>query len=260
MSRTVRSQSTVVYQPSEIDRIRQAAQCTATVLHQLAAALTPGMSTGEVDRLAAELILASGGESAFHGYHGFPGQICISLNDEVVHGIGNPARIIQSGDLVSLDVGIRLHGFIGDTALTCCVGASKPEQEQLLTAGRTCLERGIAAARAGGHVNDIGRAIESTARQSGYSVVRDFVGHGCGKHLHEPPEVPNFQCPRPGPELRNGMVLAIEPMINQGGRQVTVDDDGWTVRTRDGSSSVHFEHMIAINNGEAEILTWPKKV
>ncbi len=260
MTARVRSRRAVIYGPREIDGIRLAAQATAGVLRELVRALRPGLSTGELDDLAGELIRATGGESAFFGYRGFPGQICISLNDEVVHGIGRKERFVQLGDLVSLDVGIRLHGFVGDTATTHCVGDLPDEpRKQLLEATRQCLQLGIGAARAGGRVNDIGRAVEQHARKAGYSVVRDFVGHGCGRRLHEPPEVPNFACRQPGVLLQTGMVLAIEPMLNQGDDKVSVDADGWTVRTRDRGLSAHFEHMIAITNGEAEILTWPKK-
>ncbi len=260
MVRARRARKAAVYQPRDIEGIKAAAQATAEVLRELAGALRPGVSTGELDQLAARLISATGGQSAFRGYRGFPGQICISVNDEVVHGIGRPECILQAGDLVSLDVGIRLNGYIGDTAITRCVGGSPSRlQERLLDITRQCLEVGIGAARAGRPVNDIGRAIETHALAAGFSVIRDFVGHGCGRHLHEPPEVPNFACTKPGVELQPGMVLAIEPMLCQGSGQIVVNPDGWTARTRDGGLSAHFEHMIAITNADAEILTWPKK-
>ncbi len=260
MVHRVKSKQAVVYSPEELAGIRQAAQAAAEVLRQLTACLRPGLSTGELDELAERLIKETGGVSAFHGYRGFPGQVCISLNEEVVHGIGRRERLIESGDLVSLDVGVRLNGYYGDNATTVCVGgAAEQSRGKLLNAGKRALEAGISQARAGGYVNDIGRAIEEYAEASGYKVVRDFVGHGCGRQLHEPPEVPNFAARKPGVKLRSGMVLAIEPMLNQKGGEVKVDRDGWTVRTRDGGLSVHFEYMIAVTNGEAEILTWPKK-
>jgi methionyl aminopeptidase len=216
------------------------------------------MSTGDVDGLAAQLIRAAGGEPAFLDYRGFPGNICVSVNDEVVHGIGGK-RVIAPGDLVSVDVGVRLGGYIGDTAASVCAGGPPTAgAEALMARTLECLERAIAAAAGGNHVNDIGTAVQEHAEAAGYSVVRDFVGHGCGCELHEPPEVPNYKGAGRGPKLEAGMVLAIEPMVNAGAEKVVVDGDGWTVRTADGSLSAHFEHMVLITKEEAEILTWPK--
>lgn len=249
----------IVHTQREIEGIRKATAATATVRDRLARSIRPGMSTMDIDRLALEFIAETGGQSAFHGYRGFPGQVCISLNDEVVHGIGSSERLVQMGDIVSLDVGVRLEGFIGDTAVSVVVGApSDPEVVRLLDVTRKCLDTGIAAARGGCRVGDIGAAVEAEASSAGYAVVRDFVGHGCGCNLHEPPEVPNFKSSNPGPRLTPGMVLAIEPMVNMGGSAVSVDADGWTVRTRDGSLSAHFEHMVLITENKPEILTWPK--
>ncbi len=249
----------VVHTPREIEGIRQAAAVTATVRDRLARVIRPGMTTQEIDDAAADFITETGGESAFHGYRGFPGQVCVSLNDEVVHGIGSRERKVQPGDIVSLDVGVRLNGFIGDTALSVLVGApATPATPRLLEVTRNCLDAGIKAAKCGARVGDIGAAVEDVANQAGFSVVRDFVGHGCGCSLHEPPEVPNFKCSSQGPKLRPGMVLAIEPMVNIGTAAVSVDADGWTVRTRDGKNSAHFEHMVLITENEPEILTWPK--
>lgn len=250
----------VIHSPREIVGIRAAADAAARVLDELCAAVRPGMSTLELDELAEGRIRATGGTSAFLGYHGYPGQICISLNDEVVHGIGRADRILAPGDLVSLDVGVCLAGCIGDNARTVCVGREpSPEQQALLDATRDALAAGIAAAVNGKFVNDISRAVEAVVRARGFAVVRDFVGHGCGTALHEPPEVPNFAQPGRGPRLQPGMVLAIEPMVNQGTHRVAVDpQDKWTVRTADGAPSAHFEHMVLITKDNAEILTWPK--
>lgn len=254
-----RSRLFVVHTAHEVAGIRRAARAAADVRDELVRRVQPGMSTLAVDRLGAELIRQTGGTSAFYQYRGFPGQVCISLNDEVVHGIGRADHIIQPGDLVSLDVGVRLDGCIGDTAATLCAGAPRQaDAARLVRAAEECLAAGICAARGGGFVNDIGAAVEQVARGAGFSVVRDFVGHGCGTELHEPPEVPNFALPHRGERLRPGMVLAIEPMINAGGAEVTVDPDGWTVRTSDGTLSAHVEHMVLVTTGEPEILTWPK--
>lgn len=254
-----RRASVCIHTPDEIRGIRRAAQAAAAVRDQLAAAIQPGMSTADVDRLAARLIGETGGEPAFFNYRGFPGTICISLNDEVVHGIGVPGRIIQPGDLVSLDVGVRLDGFIGDTATSVCAGGvANPEAAKLMNNAQECLVKAIAVARGGNHVADIGGTVEKHARTAGFAVVRDFVGHGCGCELHEPPEVPNFKTSHRGPRLEPGMVLAIEPMVNAGTARVSIDNDGWTVRTADGRLSAHFEHMVLITQKEAEILTWPK--
>lgn len=254
-----RGKRVVVHTEKEIVGIRVAAKAAAWVREALCRAVRPGMTTQEVDDLAAAFIRQTGGTSAFLGYRGFPGQVCISLNDEVVHGIGRPGRVIEVGDLLSIDVGVRADGYVGDTATTLCVGpprdASAP---RLIDVARESLARGIAQARQGRFVGDISCAVERTVSRASFSVVRAFVGHGCGCELHEPPEVPNFATASRGPGLRPGMVLAIEPMINAGGSDVTVDDDGWTVRTADGSLSAHVEHMVLVTEGEPEVLTWQK--
>ena len=255
----MRKQNVVIHTKREIAGIREACAATAHVRDELCKAVRPGISTRRIDALAKELIAQVGGSSAFLGYRGFPGQVCISLNDEVVHGIGRHDRVIQCGDLVSLDVGVKLNGFIGDTARTVAVPPpSVPIAVKLMRATQKSLEAGIAAAQAGNNVNDISQAVEQVVISAGFSAVRDFVGHGCGCALHEAPEVPNFAQRNRGPKLRAGMVLAIEPMVNVGAYQVRVDEDGWTVRTTDHSLSAHFEHMVLITNGKPEILTWPK--
>lgn len=247
----------VIHSEPAIAGIRRAAQATAAVLADLAAFVRPGLSTLDVDRRAAELIRRTGGESAFLGYHGFPGWICISLNDEVIHGIGRADRIIVPGDLVSMDVGVRLRGFVGDCARTVCVGTAPTGiPAALLQATEESLAAGVAKACAGNYVNDISAAVEAVVRRHGFSVVRDFVGHGCGRELHEPPEVPNFAQSSPGARLVPGMVLAIEPMVNTGTHRVEIDrQDRWTVRTADGGLSAHAEHMVLITRDKPEILT-----
>jgi methionyl aminopeptidase len=261
MTRVSKRAAYVVHNTQAIHGIREAAQATARVLRRLSTSVMPGMTTLQIDELASALIHDQGGTSAFHNYHGFPGQVCISLNDEVVHGIGSPERVVAPGDLVSLDVGVRLNGFLGDSAVTFVAGGeahADPEARRLIQITEAGLEAGIAAARGGAHVGDIGRAVEAVVSRAGFAVVRDFVGHGCGRDLHEPPEVPNFAGPARGVRLRPGMVLAIEPMVNAGKAGVMVESDGWTVRTADGTLSAHVEHMVLITDDEPEVLTWRK--
>ncbi|NOY80665.1 MAG: type I methionyl aminopeptidase [Kiritimatiellaeota bacterium] len=262
MRQSAKKRRVVVHTHKEIRGICAAARAAAEILQALCETVRPGMSTLDVDRLAGDLIRQAGGSSAFNGYHGFPGQICISLNAEVVHGIGRADRIIQPGDLVSLDVGVKLDGYIGDTAATVCAGGPAacrtPEAARLIAAACDGLAQGISVAVAGNRVDAIGRAVENVVTRAGFSVVRDFVGHGCGVELHEPPEVPNFASAKRGPRLEPGMVLAIEPMVNAGGCEIRVESDGWTVRTADGALSAHAEHMVLITDGKPEILTWRK--
>jgi methionyl aminopeptidase len=249
----------LVHSPAEVAGIRTAARITARVLEELCGAVHAGMTTLLVDQMGGERIRAHGGESAFFGYRGFPGQVCVSLNDEVVHGIGRADRVIRPGDLLKIDVGVRCNGFYGDAARTVCVDAPASDEGRRLTdAAWEALAAGMDAARAGRDVTDIGRAVERCVKRAGFSVVRDFVGHAVGCALHEPLEVPNFDLRPRGQLLKPGMVLAIEPMINAGDYRVRVDADGWTVRTADGRLSAHVEQTVLITEGEAEILTWPK--
>ena len=249
-----------VHTADEIVRIRHAAAVTAQVRDQIAAAIRPGMTTMDVDVLAGELIRASGGKSAFLNYHGYPGNICISVNEEVVHGIASPRRVIGERDIVSIDVGVEIDGAIGDTAVTVSMDPEpEPDIRRLLDGTRNALAKGIAAGKCGNRVGDISRAVELAARNSRLGIVREYVGHGCGIRLHEPPEIPNFSGWGGGPVLVPGMVLCIEPMLNLGSPRIVVDrKDGWTVRTHDGAWSAHFEHMILITDNEPEILTWQK--
>lgn len=246
----------MIHTPEEIVRIREAARRAAIAREKIAEYVRPGVSTKELDMVAGEIIASLGGKCAFLNYRGYPGNICISVNDEVVHGIPSLERIIDEGDIVSLDVGVEYEGGIGDTAKTVYVGKEPPEDvRRLMKATEDALEAGLAAARSGNSVRSISAAIEAVARKNDVSVVRDFVGHGCGTKLHEPPEVPNYVTIRKGPELRPGMVLAVEPMFNLGTYKVFVRGNGWTVCTKDGKMSAHFEHMVLITNEQPEVLT-----
>jgi len=250
----------VIHSSNEICEIRKAARIAADVREKLRQMVIPGMSTADIDELANRLILQAGAVSAFYGYRGFPGHICISVNDEVVHGIGVRDKIVQEGDLLSLDIGVDIGGFIGDTAISFVVG-SKPILRQvriLLEKTHEALIAGINAAKAGNRVRHISEAIQNVADKAELGIVREYVGHGVGRKLHEPPEIPNFVISNSGPVLQNGMVLAIEPMFNLGTHKVKIDKDNWTVRTCDGKLSAHFEHMILVNDDKPEVLTWPK--
>ena len=249
----------IAHTEEEIIRIRRAAQVTAEVRDKIANSIEAGMSTAQLDEIAAAYIAETGGKSAFLGYCGFPGNICISLNDVVVHGIRSADRIIREGDIVSIDVGVSIDGAMGDTARTVAVGEVSADVKRLLSGTLEALDAGIAACRVGNRVGHISSAVEKTAHKHRLGVVRDYVGHGCGIKLHEPPEVPNFSGWGSGPKLEPGMVLAIEPMLNLGTWKVITDrSDHWTVRTGDGLYSAHFEHMVLITENQPEILTWPK--
>ena len=240
---------------SDIERMRVACSAAAEVMRAVAALIQPGRTTKELDEAEAELIRQRGGKSPFLGYNGFPGHICVSVNEEVVHGIPSQRRV-QYGDIVSLDVGIVLDGFVGDNATTVAVGVVPARVQELLEATQDGLRAGIAAARPGNRVGDISHAVQTTVEARGFSVVREFVGHGVGRKMHEEPQIPNFGSAGTGPKLKPGITLAIEPMINLGGYAVRMLNDGWTVVTADGSPSAHFEHTVLVTEGDAEILTW----
>ena len=241
--------------PKEIDCMRRSGRMVAEILEEVRQFIQPGLTTREVDLQAAELMKKRKVKSAFLGYRGFPGHICIGVNVEVVHGIGSSRRI-QYGDIVKIDIGIVVDGWIGDTATTVAVGMVSPEMTKLMVSTEESLRLGIQAARAGNRVGDISAAVESHAIKNGFSVVREFVGHGVGRKLHEDPQVPNFGSRNSGPKLKPGMTIAIEPMINMGRSEVRILADGWTVVARDGKPSSHYEHMVLIREeGEAEILT-----
>jgi len=225
----------------------------------MAAFIKPGLTTRQVDDFAAERIKSYGGKSAFLGFEGFPGYTCISVNDIVVHGIASE-RELEFGDIVSLDVGVTYNGFVGDTARTVAVGGCSLEAQRLMDVTEQSLYQGIAQAKPGNQVLDISIAVQKYVEKNGFSVVREFVGHGVGRSMHEEPQVPNFDDGnKHSPKLRPGMVIAIEPMVNAGRPEVKILKDGWTVLTRDGSLSAHFEHSVLITDGEPEILTWAKE-
>ena len=242
----------------ECDKMRIACRVVSQVAERTGAIIEPGMTTGEVDRAAAAFMKEAGGRSAFLNYRGFPGNICISVNNEVVHGIGG-ARRIQYGDIVKLDIGCVVNGWVGDTATTIPVGVIDPAIERLLRVTEESLALAITFATDGRRLGDLCSAVEDEIIANGYSVVREFVGHGVGRKLHEEPQVPNYGRKGTGPRLRAGMVLAIEPMVNMGAGGVKILSDGWTVVTADGKPSSHFEHTVLITKGEPEILTWREK-
>jgi len=239
----------------EIGRMRIAGQVASEVLMELVKAVEPGRTTLEIDQLAAELMRARDCKSAFLGYRGFRGQICISVNEEVVHGIGGP-RKIQPGDVVAIDVGVVKNGWIGDNAITVAVGDVSDETRRLLIATEESLFQAISHARAGERLADLCGAVEEYVKPQGFTVVREFVGHGVGRDLHEEPQVPNYRPQGKSPILEPGMILAIEPMVNAGTASVRILDDGWTVVTADGKASAHFEHTVLVTEGEPELLTW----
>ena len=239
---------------AEIEKMRSAGRAAATVLDRLAKVVAPGITTGEIDGAAGRFMAELGCRSAFLGYRKFPGQICISVNEEVVHGIGGSRRLAY-GDIVKIDTGVVLDGWIGDTATTVLCGAVDPETERLCTATRKILEGVIPLATAGRRLGDLGNYIETEALRQGFGIVRDFVGHGVGRSLHEEPQIPNYGRRGSGPKLKPGMTLAIEPMINLGVEGVKILEDKWTVVTADGKPSAHFEHTILVTENEPEVLT-----
>jgi len=238
----------------EIEILYQAGQILSSVIKELASSLKAGMTTGQIDKFAEDLMAARHVTPAFKGYRGFPGCVCISVNEEVVHGIPGD-RTINEGDIVSLDAGVIYKDFYSDMAVTVGIGKVDRDWCRLLEVTRESLLKGIAGARPGQHLSDISHAIQTFVEAHGFSVVRDFVGHGIGRNLHEEPEIPNFGPPHQGPVLETGMVLAIEPMINLGGWQTRIKENGWTVETMDGKPSAHFEHTVAITTNGAKILT-----
>lgn len=234
--------------------MRDAGRIVAQTHEELAKVVKPGVTTKELDRIAEDFILKNGAQPAFKGYHGFPASICASVNEQVVHGIPG-LRNLENGDIISIDIGAVINGYFGDSAVTLPVGDVREEALNLLRATEEALYVGIEQARSGNRLTDISNAVQTYAEAKGYSVVRDYVGHGIGSQMHEEPQVPNFGKPGRGPRLKPGMTIAIEPMVNIGTHEVMSLKDNWTVVTRDKSLSAHFEHSIAITEGDPEILT-----
>jgi len=242
---------------AELRRLRAANQLVGQVLEQLRKMVAPGITTADLDALAEREIRAAGAVPAFKGYKGYPASICASVNEQVVHGIPSPAHVLREGDILSIDLGAKLDGFYGDSAVTVGVGAIAPSAVELLRVTEESLWKGIDAVRPGARVSDIGHAVQKHVEKFGFSVVREFVGHGIGAELHEEPQIPNYGEPGRGPRLAEGMVLAIEPMVNAGGPGVKVLQDGWTAVTEDRSLSAHFEHTVAVTPDGVEVLTKP---
>lgn len=238
----------------EIEFMREANRLVGMTLGELSKHIRPGITTLQLDHIAEEFIRDHGAVPTFLGYNGFPNSICTSVNENVVHGIPNN-KPLQEGDVISVDCGTKLRGFCGDSAYTFCVGEVSEEVKNLLRTTRESLYKGIEQAKEGHRIGDIGAAIQTWCEKRGYSVVRELVGHGIGREMHEAPEVPNYGRCGIGPVIKNGLCIAIEPMINMGGKKVVFENDGWTVRTKDRKPSAHFEHTIAIRNGKADILS-----
>jgi len=246
--------SIIIKSDREIAIMRQAGRIAATILGVLSEQVRPGMKTKELDVIAARELDRLGAKPSFKGYRGFPANLCVSVNDEIVHGIPGE-RVLDEGDIVSLDIGAIFKGFQGDTAVTVAVGEVSSQAERLMETTEGALKASIAVAYPGARLGDISAAIQNYAESRGYSVVREYTGHGIGREMHEEPQIPNFGPPGVGPVLRKGMTLAFEPMVNAGGWRTRLGNDHWVVLTADGSLSAHFEHTIAITNSEPEVLT-----
>ena len=244
----------VLKSSAEIEAMHCANQVVHRALKAVEEAAVPGASTADLDRLAEDLIRASGGEPAFKGYRGFPATLCTSINDEIVHGIPSPKVRLAEGNIVSVDCGVILDGFFGDAAVTFAIGSVNGEVERLMTVTRRCLDDAVDQVAPGNRIGDVGAAVQARAEGAGFGVVREFVGHGIGRALHEEPQVPNYGQAGRGQILRPGMVLAIEPMITAGSWRVKIDDDGWTARTEDGKLAAHFEYSVAVTPNGHRVL------
>jgi len=240
---------------AELEKMRAAGRLVGQVLTALAAKVAPGVTTAELDAIAEGLIVDAGATPAFKGYHGYPATICASVNDEVIHGIPSGQRVLNAGDVISIDVGAKLNGYYGDSAVTLAVGPISEAAATLLRVTEESLYKAIEVVKPGSRISDIGHAVQKHVEAHGFSVVREFVGHGIGQEMHEEPQVPNYGEPGRGPRLAEGMVIAIEPMVNAGKPQVKVLSDGWTAVTRDHSLSAHFEHTVAVTADGPWILT-----
>ncbi len=245
----------ILKSPEEIEKMRRAAKIVAEVIAETAELIKPGVTTQDLDRFAAERMAKKGAKPAFKGYRGFPCVLCTSVNEEVVHGIPSAKKVLKEGDIIGVDCGVVVEGYYGDAAKTFGVGRIDAQSQKLIDVTRESLEQGIRKMSAEGRIGDISRAVQEHVEKAGFSVVREFVGHGIGRSLHEEPQVPNYGKPNTGIRLSVGMVLAIEPMVNQGTPEVKVLDDGWTAVTTDARRSAHFEHTIALTSKGTEILS-----
>ena len=257
MGKTTIRRGITLKAPDEIAAMRQAGRIVALALTQTAKAAQPGVSTADLDRLAEQVIRDHKAVPSFKGYRGYPATLCTSLNEEIVHGIPNAQRVLREGDLIKIDCGAIYDGWQGDAAVTVPVGRVGKQAAKLVEDTRAALSTGVGRVCAGGHVGDIGAAIEEYALSRGYEVVREYCGHGIGRALHEEPPIHNFGAAGEGPELRPGMVICIEPMLNLGTWETAVQEDGWTVKTADGKLSAHFEHTVAVTDQGPAILTLP---
>jgi methionyl aminopeptidase len=240
--------------PSELEALERANRVVHTVLRTVRSAAAPGVSTLELDELAEETIRQHGGTPAFKGYRGFPATLCTSMNDVIVHGIPSRSARLAEGDLLSVDCGVLLDGYYGDAATTFGIGKVAAAAQRLMDTARSCLDDGVAAVGPGGRLGDVGAAVQARAEAAGFGVVREFVGHGIGRSLHEDPQVPNYGLPGHGQVMKPGLVIAIEPMITAGGWRVRVDADGWTARTEDGKLAAHFEYSVAVTADGRRVL------
>lgn len=246
--------SIIIKTDEEIKLMRQAGRIVAEILEIMSEQIKPGLATKELDIIAERELKKRNATSSFKGYRGFPANVCVAINDEIVHGIPGK-RVLREGDIISMDFGAIFQGLQGDAATTVAVGQVSPEAKELMEVTTGALEAGINAAQDGARLGNVSAAIQGFAESRGFSVVREYTGHGIGRDMHEEPQIPNFGLPNSGPVLKKGMVLAIEPMVNRGGWRTRLSDDNWTVLTADGSLSAHFEHTIAITDGEPEVLT-----
>jgi methionyl aminopeptidase len=247
----------IIYKsPDEVDKMRKAGRIVAGTIQRVLAAVRPGVTTADLDRVAEAYIVEAGAVPSFKGYKGFPASICVSIDNEIVHGIPSPKRVVKEGSVLSLDFGAIWEGFHGDSAVTVIVGEPpSSEVEKLVRVTEDALSAGIAQIRPGGRLSDISNAVQQVAEGAGFQVVREYVGHGIGRSMHEDPQIPNYGPPGRGPELKPGLVIAVEPMVNLGGWETRVLADDWTVVTADGSLSAHFEHTIAVTEDGHEVLT-----
>ena len=245
----------IIKSTEEVELIRQSNQLVSRTLAEVAREIRPGVTTEKLDRVAEAFIRDNGAVPGFLGYQGYPKTLCTSVNSQVVHGIPSPDVVLEEGDLISVDCGVLMNGYYGDTAFSFAVGQVSEEVRGLMTTTRECLMRGIGQAVEGKRVGDIGNAVQEHAERNGYSVVREMVGHGLGSHLHEAPEVPNYGRRGTGPKLKKGMVLCIEPMINLGRRQISQEPDGWTIRAADNKPSAHYELAVVVDTGRADVLS-----